>query len=79
MTLAVFYFKVYCSLSLTTSSFLLQKTEDRLNLSKEDLQVWGLQEKKQSECEIEKVKSSVVICRISGDKDGEISVDSLMV
>ncbi|MCI4382193.1 hypothetical protein PGIGA_G00260430 [Pangasianodon gigas] len=57
----------------------IQKKEDKLNLSEVDLKVWGLQEEKQFECKIEKVKSSVVICKISGEKEGEIKVDSLRI
>lgn len=57
--------------------FLLQKKEDRLNLSAEELKVWGLQKTKKSECKIVEVKSSAVICMIS--EDHEITVDSLMV
>ncbi|KAF4080936.1 hypothetical protein AMELA_G00155160 [Ameiurus melas] len=57
----------------------IQKKEDRLNLTEEELTVWGIQEEKQFECKIVEVKSSVVICKISGDKDGEIKVDSLRI
>ncbi|TSK13569.1 Plexin-C1 [Bagarius yarrelli] len=57
----------------------IQKKEDHLNISEEDLKVWGLQEEKNLECRVEKVKSSAVICKISGEKDSEITVDSLRI
>ncbi|XP_053341774.1 plexin-C1 [Clarias gariepinus] len=57
----------------------IQKKEDRLNLSQEELKVWALQEEKEFECKIESIKPSVVICKISRDKHGEIKVDSLRI
>lgn len=50
-----------------------------MNLTEEELTVWGIQEEKQFECKIVEFKSSAVICRISGDKGGEIKLDSLRV
>ncbi|KAK3558276.1 hypothetical protein QTP86_013929 [Hemibagrus guttatus] len=57
----------------------IQKKEDKLNIVEEDLKVWALQEDRPFDCIIEKVMSSAVICKISGNKDSEINVDSLKI
>ncbi|KAG7324189.1 hypothetical protein KOW79_012205 [Hemibagrus wyckioides] len=57
----------------------IQKKEDILNIVKEDLKVWALEEDRTFDCIIEKVKSSAVICKISGNKDSEINVDLLKI
>ncbi|XP_037398429.1 plexin-C1-like [Pygocentrus nattereri] len=57
----------------------IQKTEDKLNMSKEEMRVWGLQGKEQFECVIDTVMSTALTCRIVGAKDSEISVDSFKI
>ncbi|KAF7701812.1 plexin-C1 isoform X2 [Silurus meridionalis] len=57
----------------------IQKKEDDLDLSKADLEVWGVQEQKKLKCIIENIKSTAVICKILGDKNGQIQVDSLVI
>ncbi|XP_060770237.1 plexin-C1-like [Neoarius graeffei] len=58
---------------------IIQKTEDLLNLTKADLNVWVSQDQKRFECIIEVVEPTVVICKISGAQDNKIKVDSLKI
>ncbi|XP_037398646.1 plexin-C1-like [Pygocentrus nattereri] len=57
----------------------IQKTEDMLRMSKEDMTVWGLQEEEMSECVIDIIKSTALACRIVGKKGREIRVDSIKI
>ncbi|XP_036432623.1 plexin-C1-like [Colossoma macropomum] len=57
----------------------IQKTEDMLSISKEDVIVWGLQEEKQFECVIDVIKFTALTCGIVGEKGREIRVDSIKI
>ncbi|KAL6473645.1 hypothetical protein MHYP_G00172060 [Metynnis hypsauchen] len=58
---------------------IIQKTEDMLRMSKEDVTVWGLQEEEQSECVIDMIKSTALTCTIVGKNGHEIRVDSIKI
>ncbi|KAI4874826.1 hypothetical protein NFI96_026389, partial [Prochilodus magdalenae] len=55
----------------------IQKTADSLNMSNEEVIVWGLQEEKQFECVIDNIKSTAITCKILGQDQTEIRIDSL--
>ncbi|KAL7857816.1 hypothetical protein AOLI_G00179180 [Acnodon oligacanthus] len=57
----------------------IQKKEDNLTMSKEDLTVWGLQGEELSECVIDTIKSTALTCRIVGKKGHESRVDSIRI
>ncbi|XP_036432602.1 plexin-C1 isoform X2 [Colossoma macropomum] len=57
----------------------IQKTEDMLSMSKEEMIVWGLQEEKKFECVIDTIKSTALTCKIAGENGREIRVNSLMI
>ncbi|KAL7857812.1 hypothetical protein AOLI_G00179140 [Acnodon oligacanthus] len=57
----------------------IQKKDDKLNMGKDDVTVWGLQEEKQFECVIDTIKSTALTCRIVGGNGQEIRVDSIRI
>ncbi|KAL6473652.1 hypothetical protein MHYP_G00172130 [Metynnis hypsauchen] len=57
----------------------IQKEGDDLNMSKEDVTVWGQKEEEQSECVIDSIKSTALTCRIVGKKGHEIRVNSIKI
>uniref|UniRef100_A0AAR2L0U7 PSI domain-containing protein n=1 Tax=Pygocentrus nattereri TaxID=42514 RepID=A0AAR2L0U7_PYGNA len=57
----------------------IQKKDDNLTMSNEDVKVWGQQEEEQSECVIDTVMSTALTCRIVGNKNLEIRVDSIKI
>ncbi|KAI4903090.1 hypothetical protein NFI96_025625, partial [Prochilodus magdalenae] len=57
----------------------IQKTADSLNMSNEEVIVRGQQEEKQFECVIDNIKSTAITCKILGQDQKEIQIDSLKV
>ncbi|KAI4890351.1 hypothetical protein NFI96_002830, partial [Prochilodus magdalenae] len=57
----------------------IQKTADSLNMSNEEVIVRGLQEEKQFECVIDNIKSTAITCKILGQDQTEIRIDSLKI
>ncbi|XP_062860127.1 plexin-C1-like [Trichomycterus rosablanca] len=57
----------------------IQKKEDKLKMTEDDLEVWGSQKGKKSfRCVIKEAKSSAIICTISVN-ESEVEIDSLKI
>uniref|UniRef100_A0A9J7ZDM0 IPT/TIG domain-containing protein n=1 Tax=Cyprinus carpio carpio TaxID=630221 RepID=A0A9J7ZDM0_CYPCA len=57
----------------------IQKRADMLNLSMSEVTVTGLQGDQQYPCDLEKIESNAVICKIKGESGAVPAVDSLTI
>uniref|UniRef100_A0A9J8BWL0 Plexin C1 n=3 Tax=Cyprinus carpio carpio TaxID=630221 RepID=A0A9J8BWL0_CYPCA len=57
----------------------IQKRADMLNLSMSEVTVMGLQGKQQYLCDLEKIESNAIICKIKGESGAIPAVDSLNI